>query len=720
MRSPVRFGLFVLVLGVVWPAGTAFAQTLSIGDRSQAEGNTGTTPFVFNVTLSPAAIVEVTVNYATAPFNATPGVDYISTSGTLTFATGETLQTITVQVIGDTLLEGGEQFAVNLTNPVNAAIGDGQGGGFITNDDVQLNIGDRSLPEGNSGTTDFVFNATLSAVYSLTVTVDYATAPFNATPGVDYISTSGTLTFAPGETLQTITVQVIGDTLLEGGEQFAVNLTNPVNAAIGDGQGGGFITNDDVQLNIGDRTLPEGNSGTTDFLFNVTLSAVYPLTVTVDYATGGGPATPGVDYTPVSGTLTFAPGETLKTITVQVIGDALLESEEWFYVNLSSPVNAAIGDGQGAGSIQNDDTPPVVSIGDVSMSEGNSGPTVFDFAVSLSTASTSTVSVGYTTADGTASAPSDYTALSGTQSFLPGETVRTISVAVQGDLVHEINESFTVSLGNPVGATIGDGSATGLILDDDPLDASIDDVSRVEGDAGTTAYEFTVSLSTPSQVAASVSWAVGDVSASMGVDYLPGSGTLIFAPGQTTLPLQVPVPGDADHEIDETFRVDLFSPVGVGIADGQGLGTILDDDAACTPQPAPVTDLRVAVVNAGADLLFTWTDTPGSDYYDLFESQTPMEPSSGPIGTAMSGSVGIVIPAPAGTRFYLLASAGAACGAGPRRLCAHAPCTAGARLDSACDPCAAAVCAADAACCSAQWGTSCAGMAVSICGLACN
>jgi hypothetical protein len=222
IKYPVRLALVFLAVGTFWPAGDTFAQTLSINDVAKAEGNTGTTPFVFNVTLAPASTGTVTVNYATAPFNATPGVDYISTSGTLTFAPSETLQTITVQVIGDTLLEGGESFYVNLSNPVNAAIVDGQGIGSIQNDDVQLNIGDRYLVEGNTGTTDFVLDVTLSLSYSLTVTVDYATGGGSATPGVDYTPVSRTLTFAPGERLKTITVQVIGDTLLESGEWFYV------------------------------------------------------------------------------------------------------------------------------------------------------------------------------------------------------------------------------------------------------------------------------------------------------------------------------------------------------------------------------------------------------------------------------------------------------------------------------------------------------------------
>ena len=224
--------------------------TLSINNVNANEGNAGTTPFVFTVTLSAASASTVTVNYATADGTATSGSDYAATSGTLTFNPGITTQTITVNVNGDTTVEPNEPFVVNLSVPTNATIATAQGTGTIVNDDVAplptLSINNVNANEGNAGTTPFVFTVTLSAASASTVTVNYATADGTATSGSDYAATSGTLTFNPGITTQTITVNVNGDTTVEPNEPFVVNLSAPTNATIATAQGTGTIVNDDA------------------------------------------------------------------------------------------------------------------------------------------------------------------------------------------------------------------------------------------------------------------------------------------------------------------------------------------------------------------------------------------------------------------------------------------------------------------------------------------
>jgi streptogramin lyase len=225
-----------------------------------------------------------------------------------------------------------------------------------------LSINNVSQNEGNSGLTPFVFTVTLSAPSASTVTVAYATADGTATAGSDYNATSGTLTFNPGVTTQTITVNVIGDTIVEPDETFTVNLSSPVGATIAVGTGTGTIVNDDVAagptLSINNVSANEGNSGTTPFVFTVTLSAASGSTVTVNYATADGTATAGSDYAAASGVLTFAPGATTQTITVNVIGDTTPEPNETFFVNLSGATNATIAVSQGIGTIVNDDAAP--------------------------------------------------------------------------------------------------------------------------------------------------------------------------------------------------------------------------------------------------------------------------------------------------------------------------------------------------------------------------
>jgi hypothetical protein len=221
-----------------------------------------------------------------------------------------------------------------------------------------LSIGDVSVNEGQSGRTNATLSVRLSAASSQTVTVGYATANGTATAGSDYTAASGVLTFTAGQTSQSVAVPVLGDSVIEGDETFLVNLTGPTNATLADGQAVGTILNDDLPaLSVDDVTVAEGNGGTTTATFTVSLSAASPSAVTVSYATANGTATAGSDYVAQTGNLTFAAGQTSRTISIVVNGDASAEPNETFLVNLGSPVGATIADPQGRGTIANDDVP---------------------------------------------------------------------------------------------------------------------------------------------------------------------------------------------------------------------------------------------------------------------------------------------------------------------------------------------------------------------------
>ncbi len=236
-----------------------------------------------------------------------------------------------------------------------------------------LSIGDVTHLEGTSlsGTTAFDFVVTLSAATTNTVTVVASTADIEATvANGDYLAKSETLTFAPGETTKTVTVQVRQDDLLEGPERFVVNLTSPplgppINATIVDDLGVGTITNDDVAMaSINDVTVTEGDAGTANANFMVTLSNPSSATVSLLAATAPDTATAGSDYTTTSQTLTFAPGVTQQTFSVPIIGDLLIEQTERFFVNLSNITGGAvINDPQGIGTIlDNDNNAPQLAL----------------------------------------------------------------------------------------------------------------------------------------------------------------------------------------------------------------------------------------------------------------------------------------------------------------------------------------------------------------------
>lgn len=278
-------------------------------------------------------------------------------------------------------------------------------------------------------------------------------------------------------------------------------------------------------LSINDVSASESNAGTTSFVFTVSLSApAGPGGITFDIATADGTAVAGSDYAGQSLTgQTIAAGSSSYQFTVQVAGDTLREPNETFFVNVTNVAGALVGDGQGLGTIVNDDPLPSLSINDVGVAEGNAGTTAAVFTVTLSAASGETVAVNYATADGTATQPVDYTATSGTLTFSPGQTALTITVLVNGDTQPEAHETFFVNLSGATNATIADNQGVGTITNDDvPVSVS---PGVLPGGAVAAAYSQTVSASGGS---GSYNFAVTAGSLPAGLTLAPGgllSGT---------------------------------------------------------------------------------------------------------------------------------------------------------------------------------------------------
>jgi uncharacterized repeat protein (TIGR01451 family) len=448
-----------------------------------------------------------------------------------------------------------------------------------------ISISDPQAIEGNAGTATMTFNVFLSAASASTVTASFATASGTATSGVDFTATSGTVTFTPGQTIQPITVSVLGDITPEPDETLLVNLTTPVNATIADNQGVGTIKDDDAlpALSINDVTLAEGNSGATSFDFTVTLTPASAFPVTINYGTAENTALAGSDYQPASGSLTFAPGQTTKTVSVLVNGDVTTEPNETFFVNLFNPGNASVSDAQGLGTITNDDANPSITINDPSVVEGNVGSNPnMSFVITLSNPTSITLSVPFTLANGTATVGSDYQTNSGSFTVFPGATTAQVSIGIIGDATVEPDETFFVNLGATSGATIADNQGVGTIINDDGLASpgiSISDVTVTEGNSGTVTANFNVFLTASSASTITVNYATADNSATVAnSDYVNKSGVLTFTPGQTGQSVAVAVNGDAVFEPNETFFVNLSAPSNGIIIKAQGTGTITNDD----------------------------------------------------------------------------------------------------------------------------------------------
>jgi large repetitive protein len=593
------------------------APTLSVDDVSHAEGDAGSTTYTFTVTQSFGTAATTTVNYAAADDTATVAdSDYASASGLLTFTPGQTSKTFDVTVSGDTKNEADETFFVNLSGATNATIADGQGVGTITNDDPvpSISVEDQILGEGDVGTSTMTFNVSLSNPSGQTVTVDYATNDGTATvTDGDYVAASGTVTFLPGDTAKTVDVTINGDTKKEADQDFTLDLSNPSNATISDEQGIGTITNDDPvpDASIADASVAEGDAGTSTLSFDVTLSHASDDSVTVDWATSDGTATTGDgDYVVGSGTVTFDPGDTTKSVDVTVNGDTTYEADEDLTVTLSNAGNAGLADDTATGTITNDDQVPDISIEDQSANEGNAGTSTMTFHVTLSNPSDQTITVDYTTNDGTATAGSDYETAASTLTFAPGDTSKTVDVTIDGDTTNEADETFTVDLSGVTGtANLLDGSGQGTITNDDAIpQISVHDASVLEGDAGDSTLSFDVTLSQISAGTVTVGFATSDDTATIvDGDYDAATGTVTFDPGDDTKQIDVTVHGDTVYEGDETFTVALSSPSGATIAAGAdtATGTIQDDD------PAPTLTIDDVSLNEGnsGTTAFTFTVT---------------------------------------------------------------------------------------------------------------
>jgi hypothetical protein len=459
-------------------------------------------------------------------------------------------------------------------------------------------IADVTIVEGHSGQTNALITVTLAGDHD-GVSVDYSTSDYTAVAGNDYVSRAGTLTFAPGVFSQTIEVPIIGDRLGETTESFFVTLLNPSEGAVLiDQRAVVSILDDEPTISIDHPygidplTVVEGDSGTTPAVFTVTLSQPYDQEVTVHYYTLTGNVN---DIIPLDDTLRFAPGETSKTITVEVVGDLLHEDLEAFNVYLDTPsANASLGNASGYCYIVDNDPLPTVSIGDVSKNEGNSGTTKFNFTLTLSAPSGNWVTVTYETVDGTATtANGDYVFDWNYAYFEPGQTTSTISIDVKGDRTNEPDETFFVNLIEANGAAIEDGQGVGTIVNDDggttspKPQISIGDAQITEGNSGSQQLVFTVSLSQASTKEVSVNYATANGTAKTGDnDYVSKSGTLRFAPGETTKTISITIKGDTKVEADETFKVKLSSAKNAEIADSQAIGSILNDDTgSSSPKP---------------------------------------------------------------------------------------------------------------------------------------
>jgi Ca2+-binding RTX toxin-like protein len=292
-----------------------------------------------------------------------------------------------------------------------------------------------------------------------------------ALSGSDYVALAAKVfTIPAGATSVQVPVTVKGDALDEPNETFNLVLSSPVGATLSKTTAVATIidTDDPPGFSVADATVVEGN-GTKTVLAAVTLPAALKTSASVKLATTPTGTATAADYVAKAPTtVTFLAGQVRKTVAITIKGDTVIEPNETFGLVLSNPVGAAIADGTGVVTIVDDDTTPVLSVQPVATIEGNSGTRLATFTLRLDRPSGKTVSVKYQTVNGTATAGTDYTAKALTiVSFTPGQTTKTVTVTIRGDLVKEPNETYTLQLSAPVNVTLAATQVTGTITNDD-------------------------------------------------------------------------------------------------------------------------------------------------------------------------------------------------------------------------------------------------------------
>lgn len=482
---------------------------LAIVSSSVTEGDSGVEPLSFSVSLAEPVLGAVMFDYATSDNSAIQPVDYLPASGTITINQGDTIATISVDIVGDTVVEGSETFFLTLSNVVgNATLNPTAtiGVGTISDNDAvaptepTVTVNSASVVEGNTpDTVSMVFIVSVSPTDSSSISFDYATEDVAgaALAGTDYSASGGTLTIPANADTGAIIVNIIGDDDIEDDEIFSLLLSGiSSNARLHAPQVGGLIVDDDdstqtqPRLNISNATIFEGDSGSGDMQFSVSLTEAATNDVSVDYQFEDINAVNGSDYIGTGNTVTIIQGDTSALISVQVLGDTLIEADETFRVTLSNLLgDATLNDAEGIGTIFTDDPFAAIDISDAGVQEGDAGTVDMVFTVTLDVQAADTVTVDYTTSDISATGGDDYVAVTGTLLFPPGDIEATITITVNGDTDLEGDEQFNVILSNvSANGTLDNTMAIGSISNDDGFGWGIpsllelqDDFTRVDG-----------------------------------------------------------------------------------------------------------------------------------------------------------------------------------------------------------------------------------------------
>ena len=510
----------------------------------------------------------------------------------------------------------------------------GGGGGSSSTQELAVSsptitVSSPTITEGDVGTSNLDFVVSLSSATSADVTLDYATSNGSATTtDNDYIAISNTtLTIPAGETTATISVTVNNDTSVELDETLNLDLSNiSSNAILGTTQAVGTILNNDFpQVSISNAEVQEGDSGSVDIVFNISMDVAGIGDITMEYTTSDISAIAGEDYTLGNGNLTIPEGNTTAEIRITVSGDTTPEGDETFSISLTGlSANARFEKDTALGTIRTDELPQV-SISPASIDEGNSGQRQLNFGVTLSAPTVATTTVNYQTVDiGSATAGDDFVpVVNGSITIAQGDTQGVIPITINSDTTDEPDETFEVTLTAVSANTelnVSAATALGTILDDDAVtgggdsQVSVRNVAVREGDDGeqpVLVFDLAVNpVDNLSDITLDYQTA-DDAATTSNNDYQPiPLSTLTIPAGSSSAQIAVSINGDTDIENDETLKLELGNiSSNASLTTPVAYGLIIDDDDPGQSLPrVSITHSSVLETDQDTiDMLFTVT-----------------------------------------------------------------------------------------------------------------
>lgn len=554
-------------------------------------------------TAGPASVNFTTTTNGTA----TAGVDFVAVTNLVNFAVGETVRTVFIPIINDALIEGNETVSMELTNA--------NGAFLLEPATATLTILDDDLGPGRImfATTNYLAGENAgNAVVTLlrtngsagVVSVRIQTADVTAGAGLDYVAQNSVpVTFGDGETNKNVLIPILDDSFVEGNETFSVTLTNFTGGAtlLGTNVATVTIVDNDMGFSFSSPFYLVDESGPSATISVVRLGGSNGV-ASVQYSTTNITATAGADFEGVvNGLLSFADGEVLKTFTVPIVDDTIVEGDEAFGVRLSNPsAGLQLLNSSASVSILDNDTGFSLATNSYAIDEAGTNLVV---SVYRTNANTGDISVSLTTSDITATAGSDYTAVGGSLNFTNGEAVKQVLVPINNDTLPEGNETFELELSAPSGGAqlVGITSAIATIIDND-AGVRFSSSSYAVNEVGVQATITVLRENTLTNTVA-VNYATSDGTATNNLDYLSASGLLVFTNGETSKTFTVQIIDDTLEEGAESVLLSLSSPTGqVSIVNpGAAVLTIVDNDGGSILPAGALITAESGIVNGAIE-----------------------------------------------------------------------------------------------------------------------